>query len=199
MPHYLDNQAAYQNEPNDKMTASWWHNLSVEDATEISISMDSYDSVDLDLLLFRDDDGDGNFSSGEEVTRSWSSTSSESVALTNPDDVLYGVAFHGWSVDGESARFWIDIEVVAGTSLNVTGFQNLNESSISATWPSGSESLGGLVPEGALEMNLSFQRPPEEGSWTGFIDLVREGGAVNRPPHEYNVRAGDPASCSPNP
>ena len=199
MPLYLDNQTAYQNEPNDKMTASWWHNISVEDATEISISMDSYDSVDLDLFLFRDDDGDGNFSSGEEVTRSWSSTSSESVALTNPDDGLYGVAVHGWSVDGESARFWIDIEVVAGTSLNVTGFQNLNESSISATWPSGSESLGGLVPEGALEMNLSFQRPPEEGSWTGFIDLVLEGGAMIRLPYEYNLIELDPEISFTNP
>ena len=66
MPLNMDNQTAFQNDPNDKMTASWWHNFSVEEASELSISMDSYESVDLDLFLFRDDDGDGNFSSGEE-------------------------------------------------------------------------------------------------------------------------------------
>ena len=191
-PISLDNQSAFQNDPNDKMTASWWYNLSIEDATELSISMDSYDSSDLDLFLFRDDDGDGSFSSGEEVARSWSGTSSESISRTNPQDGLYGVAVHGWSVDGESSRFWIDIDVVAGTSLEVPSFHNLNESSISSIWPSGSDSLAGMVPEGALELNLSFQRPPEEGNWTGFIDIVLEGGAMIRLPYEYELIELDP-------
>ena len=192
MPLYMDNQTAFQNDPNDKMTASWWHNFSVEEASELSISMDSYESVDLDLFLFRDDDGDGNFSSGEEVTRSWSSTSSESISLSLPEDGLYGVAVHGWSVDGGSARFWIDIEVIAGTSLNVSDFQNLNQTRINSIWPSGSQVLGGSVPEGALELNISFQRPPGEGSWTGFIDLVLEGGALIRLPYEYELIELDP-------
>jgi len=191
-PISLDDQSAFQDDPNDKMTASWWHNFSIEEATELSISMDSYDSSDLDLFLFRDDDGDGVFSSGEEVTRSWSGTSSESISQTNPQDGLYGVAVHGWSVDGESSRFWIDIEVVAGSSLEVPSFHNLNESSIASTWPSGSESLGGMVPEGALELNLSFLRPPDEGNWTGFIDIVLEGGAMIRLPYEYELIELDP-------
>ena len=191
-PISLDDQSASQDEPNDKMTASWWHNLTIEEATELSISMDSYDSSDLDLFLFRDDDGDGAFSSGEEVTRSWSGESSESISLTNPQDGLYGVAVHGWSVDGESSRFWIDIEVVAGSSLGVPSFHNLNDSSISNIWPSGSESLGGMMPEGALELNLSFLRPPEEGNWTGFIDIVLEGGAMIRLPYQYELIELDP-------
>ena len=191
-PIYLDHQVAYQDERSDKMTASWWHNLTIENATELSISMDSYDSVDLDLFLFRDDDGDGAFSSGEEVTRSWSGTSSETISVTDPEDGLYGVAVHGYSVDGESASFWIDIEVVAGTSLSVPSFQNLNESRISSIWPSGSESLGGLIPSGAVEMNISFLRPPEEGNWTGFIDLALEGGALIRLPYHYELIELDP-------
>ena len=191
-PISLDNQSAFQDEPNDKMTASWWHNFSIEEATELSITMDSYDSSDLDLFLFRDDDGDGVFSSGEEVTRSWGGTSSESISQANPQDGRYGVAVHGWSVDGESSRFWIDIEVVAGSSLDVTSFHNLNESSIASIWPTGSESLGGMAPEGALELNLSFQRPPEEGNWTGFIDIVLEGGAMIRLPYEYELIELDP-------
>ena len=121
-PVSLTNQTAFQDDPGDKMTASWWQNISVEDATEISIKMDSYDDVDLDLFLFRDKDGDGNFTSGEEVSRSWSGTSSESISVSNPEDGHYAVAVHGWSVSGGSAGFWIDIEMVAGDSLNVTGF-----------------------------------------------------------------------------
>ena len=191
-PLSLDNQTALQDDPGDKMTASWWHNITLESASEMSIRMDSYEDVDLDLFLFRDDDGDGFFSSGEEVSRSWGGTSAESISLTNPGDGLYGVAVHGWSISGESAGFWIDIEMVAGNSLNVTGFNQLNDSEISTLWPSGSEDLAGEMPSGALELNLSFEAPPEEGKWTGFVDLELEGGALVRLPYNYDLVDLDP-------
>jgi len=191
-PIFLDNQTALQDDSGDKMSASWWHNLTIEDASELSISMDSYVDADLDLYLFRDDDGDGNFTSGEEVSRSWSGTSSESISVSNPADGEYSVAVHGWSVDGNSAGFWIDIEVLSGDSLSVTGFEEFNQSQISAEWPSGSEALGGLVPSGAVELNLSLEKPPEEGVWVGFIDLELEGGAVIRLPYEYDLIELDP-------
>ena len=191
-PIYLDDQVAFQDDPGDKMSASWWYNLTVEEASEITVSMDSYDSVDLDLFLFRDDDGDGLFSSGEEVTRSWSGSSSESISLIDPEDGLYGLAVHGYSVDGEGSDFWIDIEVVAGSSLDVPSFQDLNESVISDIWPTGSDSLGGRVPTGAVELNISYLRPPEEGNWTGFIDLAIEGGALIRLPYHYELVELDP-------
>ena len=199
-PMSLENQTAFQDDPNDKMSSSWWRNITVEEASEINVRMDSYVSADLDLFLFRDDDGDGNFSSGEEVSRSWGSTSSESVSLIDPSDGLYGVAVHGWSVDGDSAGFWIDIEVIAGTSLNVTDFRSLNDSEISSRWPSGSNDLGGSVPSGAVELNLSFQRPSGEGVWIGFIDIVLEGGAKIRLPYSYELVELDPqiSFTSPN-
>ena len=191
-PLSLQNQTAFQDEPNDKMTASWWRNLTVEDASELSISMDSYQDADLDLFLFRDDDGDGLFSSGEELSRSWGGTSSESIALTEPDDGLYGVAVHGWSVNGESAGFWIDIEIIAGSSLNVSGFNQMEESEIMSMWPSGSDALAGTIPSGALELNLTFQSPPGEGSWTGFVDIELEGGSMIRLPYNYELVELDP-------
>ena len=191
-PLSLQNQTAYQDEPNDKMTASWWHNITVEDASELSISMDSYEDADLDLFLFRDEDGDGVFSSGEEVSRSWSGTSSESISQTDPEDGLYGIAVHGWSVSGESVGFWIDIELIAGSSLNVSGFQQLSEPEISSMWPAGSDALNGDVPNGALELNLTFDSPPEEGTWTGFVDIVLQGGATIRLPYKYDLVELDP-------
>ena len=191
-PVSLTNQTAFQDDPGDKMTASWWQNISLEDATEVSIKMDSYDDADLDLFLFRDKDGDGNFTSGEEVSRSWSGTSSESISVSNPEDGLYAVAVHGWSVSGGSAGFWIDIEMVAGDSLNVTGFNTMNDSEISETWPSGSEDLAGEVPTGALHLNLSYETPPSEGSWTGFVDIELEGGSLVRIPYNYELVELDP-------
>ena len=95
-------------------------------------------------------------------------------------------------MDGEGADFWIDIEVVAGSSLEVPSFHDLNESVISDIWPSGSDSLGGRVPTGAVELNISYLRPPEEGNWTGFIDLSLEGGALLRLPYHYELVELDP-------
>jgi len=191
-PVRLENQSAFQDDSGNKMTASWWHNLTIEEASEISVSMDSYEDADLDLYLFRDSDGDGNFSASEEVRRSWSGTSSESLSVTDPEDGLYGIAVHGWSVDGESAGFWIDIDVIAGASLRVTGFVPLNESQINSSWPMGSASLGGRVPVGAVELNLSFDMPPESGDWLGFVDLELDGGSTVRLPYEYELIEMDP-------
>ena len=186
-PITLENQTAFQDDSGDKMSASWWYNLTLEEASEISISMDSYEDADLDLFLFRDADGDGNFSSNEEVRRSWSSTSSESVSMAGPQDGLYGVAVHGWTVDSGSVGFWIDIDVVAGTSLRVSGIEQLNDSQIYSTWPNGSEVLDGQIPVGALELNLSFDSPPGEGDWVGFVDLELAGGSVIRLPYHYEM------------
>ena len=76
--------------------------------------------------------------------------------------------------------------------MEVPSFHDLNESVISDIWPSGSESLGGRVPAGAVELNISYQRPPEEGNWTGFIDLALEGGAIIRLPYHYELVELDP-------
>ena len=51
-PIYFDNETAYQDVSNDKMTSSWWYNFTVDDVSELDISMDSYESADLDLFLF---------------------------------------------------------------------------------------------------------------------------------------------------
>ncbi len=191
-PIHLDNQTAYQDVSSDKMTASWWHNLTLENASELSVSMDAYEDADLDLYLFHDDDGDGNFSVDEESRRSWSSTSSESVTIADPADGLYGIAVHGWSVDGESVEFWIDIDVVAGVALGVTDHEQLNASQISSIWPNGSPTLDGRIPAGALELNLSFDRPPRAGSWLGFVVIELEGGSSIRLPYEYELVELDP-------
>ena len=70
-----------------------------------------------------------SFESNEEVSRSWSNTSSESIEVDAPEDGNYSIAVHGWSVS-ESVQFWIDVEIIAGTALTVTNATSLNQSQI---------------------------------------------------------------------
>jgi len=190
-PIHFDNETAYQDTTNDKMTASWWHNFSVENATELSITMDAYEEADLDLYLFRDDDEDGEFESGEELARSWSSTSAESIEIDTPEDGNYSVAVHGWSVS-DTVQFWIDVEIIAGTSLDVVNATMFNQSEIISQWPNGSETLAGAMPVGALELELEYEMPPSEGFWQGHIEVSLEGGIRIRMPYIYELVDLDP-------
>ena len=113
--------------------------------------MDAYEEADLDLYLFRDDNENGEFESGEELARSWSSTSAESIEIDSPEDGNYSVAVHGWSVS-ESVQFWIDVEIIAGTALTVLNATALNQSEIISQWPNGSEALAGAIPLDALQL-----------------------------------------------
>jgi len=185
-PIHFDNETAYQDTANDKMTASWWHNFTIENATELSITMDAYEEADLDLYLFRDDDQDGEFESGEELARSWSSTSAESIELDTPEDGNYSVAVHGWSVS-DSVQFWIDVEIVAGTSLTVINATMFNQTEIISHWPNGSDTLAGAIPVDALELQLEYEMPPSEGFWEGHVEVTLEGGIRIRMPYIYEL------------
>jgi len=153
--------------------------------------MDSYEDADLDLYIFRDSDENGVFESGEELKRSWSGTSAESITIDSPENGNYSVAVHGWSVS-ESVQFWIDVEVVAGNSLNVTNSSLLNQSDIANIWPNGSDTLAGDIPEGALELNIDYQMPESEGVWEGFVEITLEGGISMRLPFTYELIELDP-------
>ncbi len=153
--------------------------------------MDAYEEADLDLYLFRDNDEDGVFESNEEISRSWSSTSAESIVRDSPEDGNYSIAVHGWSVS-ESVQFWIDVEIIAGTALTVLNATTLNQSQIVSQWPNGSEALAGGLPVGALELELEYQSPPSEGFWQGHIEVTLEGGIPIRMPFNYELVDLDP-------
>ncbi|MEC7714199.1 MAG: pre-peptidase C-terminal domain-containing protein, partial [Candidatus Thermoplasmatota archaeon] len=191
-PAHFDNETAYQDVSGNKMTASWWHNMTVQNSTELNIRMNAHDDADLDLFLFRDSNEDGAFSSGEEVTRSWSGSSAETIRIVDPDDGLYSVAVHGYSVPSGTVQFWIDIEVVGGDELVITDQLSLTQGEIDAIWPNGSETLAGQVPASALQVNLAYEMPETAGIWTGFIDIIIEGDISLRLPYTYELIELDP-------
>ena len=191
-PVHFDNETAYQDVSNDKMTSSWWHNVTVQNSTELNIEMNAHDDADLDLFLFRDSNGDGSFSSGEEIARSWTSSSAEEIRIVDPEDGNYSIAVHGYSVPGDMVQFWIEIEVVGGDELVITDQQSLTSPEIDTIWPNGSETLAGLVPASAFQVNLSFDRPEYAGAWSGFIDITLEGQISFRMPYTYELVELDP-------
>ena len=163
-PIFLDNQLAFQDDPGDKMTASWWYNLTMEEASELTVSMDSYDSVDLDLFLFRDEDGDGIFSSGEEVTRSWSGTSSRNdlsnrsggrtVRSSSPR--IFGGRRGGRLLDRHRGRRG----VILGRTL-IPRPERISDFRYLAFWV---RFPRGRVPTGAVELNISYLGLPRKGT-----------------------------------
>ena len=191
-PAHFDNETASQDISGDKMTASWWHNMTVQNSTELNIKMNAHEDADLDLFLFRDSNEDGTFSSGEEVTRSWSGSSAETIRIIDPDDGYYSVAVHGYSVPSGTVQFWIDIEVVGGDELVITDQLALTAGEIDAIWPNGSDTLAGQVPASALQVNLAYERPETAGIWTGFIDITVEGDISLRLPYTYELVELDP-------
>ena len=68
----------------------------IDVASEDSLSDDS----DIDLYLFRDQNGDGDFSSDEEIAKSISSDSSEKIERSTYTDGMYGIAVLGYDVPG---------------------------------------------------------------------------------------------------
>ena len=190
-PIYFDNETAYQDVSNDKMSSSWWHNFTLDEVSELSISMDAYDSADLDLFLFRDDNEDGIFSSSEEVSRSWTGSSSENIQLTDVENGLYAVAVHGYSVSGE-VQFWIDISMIGGEKLIITDQINLSDLEINSIWPNGSQTLAGNVPASAHQINLAFERPDFAGIWRGEVVISLVGGIELKLPYNYELLELDP-------
>ena len=170
-------------------------NLTINNSESISIEIDAeghHADSDIDLYLFRDSNGDGNFTSGEEIRKSISGDSSEKVEVSNPEDGLYAVAVHGYDVPGGSMNFWISIDEVGGSELRVTNQMPLSENEISSIWPNGSVALAGENPTAAIQVSLEFERPDTAGIWQGFVDVELVGGIDIRLPYTYELVELDP-------
>ncbi|MBP12244.1 MAG: hypothetical protein CMA71_01710 [Euryarchaeota archaeon] len=194
-PINLYNESVSQDTRSDKMTASWWKNLTINNSESLSIEIDAeghHSDSDIDLYLFRDSNGDGVFSSEEEIEKSTSGDSSEKVEISNLEDGLYGIAVHGYDVPRDSINFWISIDEVGGSELRVTNQMPLSDNEISSIWPNGSVALAGESPSAAIQLSLEFDRPNYAGTWQGFVDVELVGGIEIRLPYTYELVELDP-------
>ena len=79
------------------------------------------------------------------------------------------------------------MEIIAGTSLTVINATLFNQTEILSHWPNGSDTLAGAIPVDALELQLEYLMPPNEGFWEGHIEVTLEGGIPIRMPYIYEL------------
>ena len=191
-PIFLPNETVLDDGGN-KMSASWWRNITLNNSKSLSIEIDvaSEDSLsddsDIDLYLFRDKNEDGEFSSDEEIAKSISSDSSENVEMTDLPDGLYGVAVLGYDVPGGSMNFQITIEDFGGDELRVTNQFALTKSEINSIWPNGSTALASQAPSAALQVSLEYDRPVSAGVWHGYVEIELNGTIKFQIPYVYEL------------
>jgi len=120
-PEVFIDEAIVQDNPNDRTTASFKHTITLTtEAGRFDVTLRGEADDDLDLVLLRDNDGDGLFAyPAEMVAEGTSPESNETIALGGyPQAGAYQVWVHGWAVTGEST-FDLTIDIVSGDSILV--------------------------------------------------------------------------------
>jgi hypothetical protein len=152
-PQYLPNETILQDAPFDPSSSSWSSQFTVQSGGLIQVDITGPPSIDIDLYLLRDDNGNGVPNWGTEVVASSTSpTEGESVTLILPANGTYWIFVHGWYVPAGSAQFAITTDVVQGTDLQV-----LDQPS------------GPLVKGTTANFSVSHSIPMVEGAFQGLI------------------------------
>jgi len=189
-PLNLLNETVTQDTPGDWSSSSYIRQINIVDAQELKIEMDSnMFGDDLDLAVYRDSNENGIIDWGsEQEASSGTGSSRENILIENPENGNWFIVVQGYDVPTVNTTFWIEVEVLKGEDLTVEDVIQLNESQINQSFPNGSNRLGGLVPEDVITLNLTANRPPEQGVWKGILELVLEGDSgVVEIPYNYQL------------
>jgi hypothetical protein len=124
-PIDLVGQFVQQNSPSNICSAEWIYRknsggLEVSHGGLLEIITAADPDLDLDIYLF-EDDGDEKWICGNEkpVASSMNSGGSERIKITFPDDGIYWLVAHGYSVPPERNSFDMKIRLLAGGDLSV--------------------------------------------------------------------------------
>jgi len=160
-PEHLTGQTIYQDNPADKMTSSWTKEYMLTNAGMLDVYL-HVGSNDLDLYILFDMDNDGVPESNEVIAQSTNSAGIDDfVKMLLPPDGRYWVFVHGWAVVPSPSLFDIDITIIQGNMLTVSGL------------PQGS------VPAGTtVNFNLNYDLSGvTAGTWEGLLFV----GPINAP------------------
>jgi hypothetical protein len=120
-PEHLTGQTIYQDNPADPMTASWTRQYVLTNAGLFEVNL-YVGSNDLDLYILYDKNNNGAPESNEIIAQSTASAGiDEHIKIVLPQDGKYWVFVHGWSVTPSPSTFDIDISIMQGTMLTVSG------------------------------------------------------------------------------
>jgi len=198
---HLLNQTASQDTVGSISTSSYIHSFNASGLTRLEIEIDSNGARDdLDLYVYHDSNSDGAIGwSSEEEGRSGNWNSAEKIVIDNPADGQWWVAVHGYDVPTTNTTFWLKVDSVGGTDVNLTDWTPLNETQIQLMYPNGSARLGGKIPARAWLVNFTGDMPSDTGEWQGLIEMdLNVGGSVHVPLN-YNLLETPPLVSFSNP
>jgi len=120
-PEHLTGETIYQDNPADPMTASWTKEYTLTNAGMLDVYV-HVGTNDLDLYLLYDANNNGIPESNEIIAQSTNSAGIDDfVKMLLPPDGKYWVFVHGWAVSPSPSLFDIDITIIQGNMLTVSG------------------------------------------------------------------------------
>jgi len=187
-PMYWANESISQDDPGVKSSSSYIRSINLSGVDEVEVRIDSNGyRDDLDLFLYRDDDGDGQLDWDDELKQSSGGAASDETIVFDPADGQWWIIVHGYYVHGNNGTFWLSVKSSGGTQLQVTNHSEYNSSEVNALWPNASNNLGGEAASKAWQVNYTLTRPDSAGTWIGFIIVELQGGGEFRLEFEYDL------------
>lgn len=187
-PMYWANETISQDDPGVKSSSSYIRsiNLTGVDQAEVRIDSNGYRD-DLDLFLYRDDDGDGQLDWNDELKHSSGGAASDESVVFNPADGQWWIVVHGYYVHGNNGSFWLSVTSSGGSQLHISNYSEYNSSEAFNLWPNASSKLGGQDAQKAWQVNYSVLRPDYAGEWIGYVIVALQGGGEIRIEFEYRL------------
>jgi hypothetical protein len=149
-----------QDDPNDPSTASFITTVDISNGALLEVSTCCSAGSDIDLYVYDP--------SGALVGSSTTATDVENVTVVFPEDGMYTVAVHGWSVPSGSDTFELTINAVQGSDVSVSNLPPSIPAGGSATvdvnWDTtgfASGTYDGLILMGPAEAPGLLQVPVE--------------------------------------
>ena len=154
-------ESVFQDDPNDPSTASFITTVDIDHGGLLEVSTgNSNNGSDIDLYLYDPNDS--------LIASSTTPTDEERVEISFPEDGVYTIAVHGWSVSTGLDTFDLTVNAVQGYDLTVTDLPEMipagGVGSVSVEWDTAGLSPGtayGLVNIGTNEAAGLFSVPVE--------------------------------------
>jgi subtilisin family serine protease len=152
-PEHLTGQTIYQDNPANPMTSSWTKQYILTNAGLFEVNL-HVGANDLDLYILYDKDNDGIPDSNEIIAQSTQSAGiDEYIKITLPQDGKYWIFVHGWAVSPSPSLFDIDINIIQGNMLTVSGLP-----------------LGSIPAGTTVNFNLNYNLDGlAAGTWNGLV------------------------------
>lgn len=149
-----------QDDPNDPSTASFVTTVNIDHGAMLEVDTCCTAGADIDLFVYDPD--------GQLVGSSTTPTDEEHVSILFPEDGLYTIAVHGWSVPGGSTPFDLTINAVQGYDVTVSNLPPSipagGSGTLAVNWDTTGFAPGtyyGLILMGPAEAPGLFQIPVE--------------------------------------